>query len=111
MRARAARRDRCASSAGNAENAKSEFELAEIVGAVGNAYVRRGLSPPSQLQNAAKHWLDRTSGEEGQANSARVRNLNQTLFAPAYTVQPYPRSTPAPTMATNRHVQPMLWFP
>jgi hypothetical protein len=29
----------------NAENATGEFELAELVGRVGNAYVRRGLSP------------------------------------------------------------------
>jgi hypothetical protein len=33
------------------------FAYAEIVGAVGNIYVRRGLSPPAQLHSAAKHWL------------------------------------------------------
>ena len=38
----------------NAENAKSEFELAELVGRVGNAYTRRGLSPPFALRDAVK---------------------------------------------------------
>jgi hypothetical protein len=44
-------------------NAKSEFELTELVGLIGNAYVRRGLSPPSQLRDAVKHWLGLSHGE------------------------------------------------
>jgi hypothetical protein len=44
------------------ENARSEFELDELVGLIGNAYVRRGLSPPSQLHGAVRHWLGLTHG-------------------------------------------------
>jgi hypothetical protein len=36
----------------------SDFELAEIVGWIGNCYWRRGLSPPSQLHRAiSRCWL------------------------------------------------------
>jgi len=38
------------------ENAKSDFELAELAGRVGNMYVRAGLSPPFALRDAVKSW-------------------------------------------------------
>jgi len=38
------------------ENAKSDFELAELVGRVGCAYVKQGLSPPFHLRDAVKSW-------------------------------------------------------
>ncbi len=40
-----------------ANNLRPEERVAELVGRVGNCYVRTGLSPPSQLHSAAKHWL------------------------------------------------------
>jgi hypothetical protein len=40
----------------NAENAKSEFELAELVGRIGNFYTKKGLSPPFFLRDAAREW-------------------------------------------------------
>jgi hypothetical protein len=46
-----------------AENARSEFGLAELVGRIGNLYVRQGLSPPTQLRDAAKHWLGLSQDE------------------------------------------------
>jgi hypothetical protein len=45
------------------DDAGSQFERAELVGLIGNAYVRRGLSPPSQLYGAVKRWLGLTHGE------------------------------------------------
>jgi hypothetical protein len=51
----------------DAENAKGELELTELVGRIGNCYVRRGLSPPSQLYGAVRHWLGLTHGEIGNA--------------------------------------------
>src|SRR5262245_29579683 len=47
----------------HAETAKGDFDLGELVGLIGNAYVRRGLSPPSQLHGAVRHWLGLTNGE------------------------------------------------
>jgi ferredoxin-NADP reductase len=46
-----------------AENATSEFERDELVGLVGNAFIRQGLSPPSQLHSAAKRWPGLTHRE------------------------------------------------
>jgi hypothetical protein len=40
-----------------AEIGTSDYERDELVGLVGNAYVRRGLSPPSQLHGAVGRWL------------------------------------------------------
>jgi hypothetical protein len=37
-------------------NAKSEFELAELVGRIGNFYTKKGLSPPFFLRDAAREW-------------------------------------------------------
>jgi len=39
------------------ENARSDSELEELRGRIGNLYTRMGLSPPSQLYTAVKHWL------------------------------------------------------
>ncbi len=64
--------------ASNAENAKSDFELDELVGLIGNAYVRRGLSPPSQLRAAVKgclglsHWRPTNRNGPRSFNSLRV---------------------------------------
>lgn len=42
----------------SARNDKSELELDELVGLVGNAYTRAGLSPPSPLhRRAVEYWL------------------------------------------------------
>jgi hypothetical protein len=45
------------------ENAGSELERNELIGLVGNAYAREGLSPPSQIYRAAEHWLGLSAGE------------------------------------------------
>src|SRR5215472_12146727 len=45
------------------ENAKSDFELAELAGRVGNMYVRAGLSPPFGLRDAVKSWCGFTQDE------------------------------------------------
>jgi hypothetical protein len=37
-------------------NARTKLELAELIGLVGNAYTREGLSPPSQLYRAVDFW-------------------------------------------------------
>jgi hypothetical protein len=33
-----------------------EYELSQLIGTIGNLYVRRGLCPPSQLKAALKGW-------------------------------------------------------
>lgn len=33
------------------------FDLDTLIGGVGNLYTRHGLSPPTRLREAAKHWL------------------------------------------------------
>jgi hypothetical protein len=38
------------------ENAKSDYELAELVSRVNNFYTRKGLSPPFFLRDAAREW-------------------------------------------------------
>jgi hypothetical protein len=43
--------------------AKRDFELTELVGLIGNAYVRQGLSPPTQLHGAVRHCLGLSHGE------------------------------------------------
>jgi hypothetical protein len=40
----------------DAENAKTELGRNELIGLIGNAYSREGLSPPSQLYRAAHYW-------------------------------------------------------
>lgn len=40
-----------------AENGNSDYELDLLRAKISNLYVRRGLSPPSQLHVAVKHWL------------------------------------------------------
>jgi hypothetical protein len=45
------------------ENAKTEFELAELVARVGNFYTRKGLSPPFFLRDAAGEWLGLSQDE------------------------------------------------
>jgi hypothetical protein len=40
-----------------------DFALTELMGLIGNAYVRRGLSPPSQLHSAVRRWLGLTPDE------------------------------------------------
>ena len=56
----------------NAENAKSEFELAELVGRIGNFYTKKGLSPPFFLRDAAREWhglnQERRSGLAGRGS-------------------------------------------
>jgi hypothetical protein len=37
-------------------NARTKLELAELIGLVGNAYTREGLSPPSQLYRPVDFW-------------------------------------------------------
>jgi hypothetical protein len=41
----------------DANNTRSDLEIEELVGRVGNLYVRQGLSSPTQLRATAKHWL------------------------------------------------------
>jgi hypothetical protein len=41
---------------GHAENAKSDYELAELVSRVNNFYTKKGLSPPFFLRDAAREW-------------------------------------------------------
>jgi len=38
-------------------SAPSDSDLDELRGRIGNLYSRQGLSPPSQLYGAVKHWL------------------------------------------------------
>jgi len=38
------------------ENAKSEFERAELAARIGCRYVKAGLSPPFHLREAVRHW-------------------------------------------------------
>jgi hypothetical protein len=45
------------------EKATSEFERDELVGLIGNCYVRNGLSPPTQLRGAVKRWMGLSHGE------------------------------------------------
>jgi hypothetical protein len=40
----------------NAEKARSEFDLVELVGRIGNLYTKRGLSPPFALRDAVTSW-------------------------------------------------------
>jgi hypothetical protein len=40
----------------NAERARSEFDLLELVGRIGNLYTRVGLSPPFMLRDAVTSW-------------------------------------------------------
>ena len=47
----------------NAENAKSDYELDQLVGPVGNLYTRKGLSPPFFLRDAAREWLGLSQDE------------------------------------------------
>jgi hypothetical protein len=39
-----------------AGKARSEFELVELVGRIGNLYTKRGLSPPFVLRDAVTSW-------------------------------------------------------
>ena len=40
----------------NTRKARSEFELAELVGRIGNLYTKKGLSPPFILRDAVTSW-------------------------------------------------------
>jgi len=40
----------------NHEDARRDFALAELVGRIGNMYVRTGLSPPFALRDAIRSW-------------------------------------------------------
>jgi hypothetical protein len=35
----------------------TDYELAELVGRIGNLYTKKGLSPPFALRDAVKHWV------------------------------------------------------
>ena len=46
-----------------AGNAKREFELAELVGRIGNFYTKKGLSPPFALRDDAREWRSLSQDE------------------------------------------------
>jgi hypothetical protein len=49
--------DASARSSHRAPSLGAEIRIAEIVARCGNIYMRSKLSPPSQLRDAARHWL------------------------------------------------------
>jgi hypothetical protein len=57
----------------NAENAKHEAQVAELVGRVGNIYTRFNLSPPTALRDAAKGWAGLSQVEMARVVEEHLR--------------------------------------